>query len=751
MNSMFEIYEKNNTNYDSNGDITLTPTLCEYDSRERLITLEHPLDDLGRYKYICNDNVISIYDPDTKKKQFYRIYEINKTLYDVTAYARPLFYDLVDSIILDKRPTNKSGQEVLDILLEGTPFRGHSNIKTLNTSYYIRKNIVEALIGDDENSFVNRWGGELFLDNWDIYLNYKNGSDNGVRVEFGYNLESIEEVINFEEIVTRIIPLGYDGLMLEGDKPWVDSPNINKYVNIKTRVIEFSDVKVGTEEGEFATEKEARAELIKRAKELFDNGIDMPSATFTVNMINLRDTTEYEDFKILEDVKEGDTVHIYVKKLDINFSTRVTKINEDKITRRSNSIELGSVVKNFFENQADISNRVNNILNSNGTVKAQSLEGTIDSLNTKFKAQRSIAQKQEIRAMLFEDSVEGSQTYGAMCLGTMGFMIADKKTPDGSDWDWRTFGTGKGFTADEIVAGVLRAITLMSLDGSCVINLKDGNVEISKGRIGNDKTYMDLTKGLFYSTDYGSYGMEIGKGRINTDSGILIQKFDGREIDEGFGDAFFHLGHTVRPSDGIEGSSASIYADHISIGTPRVSPFEYPFTCSPNAWFLRNVKIDGNLEISGDLTINGIKINPTQGGGTGGVGGGSAMQQAVVNSARKLIGIPYVYGGNYPPLGSDNGTDCSGLMQWAYNDNGISISRTTYTQINDGVEVTESELQIGDLVFPRGNGDNGHVFMYSGELNGQHMCVEAPYTGATICERAFTWDSNYRARRIITS
>ena len=530
MNSMFEIYEKNNTNYDSNGDITLTPTLCEYDSRERLITLEHPLDELGRYKYICNDNVISIYDPDTKKKQFYRIYEINKTLYDVTAYARPLFYDLVDSIILDKRPTNKSGQEVLDILLEGTPFRGHSNIKTLNTSYYIRKNIVEALIGDDENSFVNRWGGELFLDNWDIYLNYKNGSDNGVRVEFGYNLESIEEVINFEEIVTRIIPLGYDGLMLEGDKPWVDSPNINKYVNIKTRVIEFSDVKVGTEEGEFATEKEARAELIKRAKELFDNGIDMPSATFTVNMINLRDTTEYEDFKILEDVKEGDTVHIYVKKLDINFSTRVTKINEDKITRRSNSIELGSVVKNFFENQADISNRVNNILNSNGTVKAQSLEGTIDSLNTKFKAQRSIAQKQEIRAMLFEDSVEGSQTYGAMCLGTMGFMIADKKTPDGSDWDWRTFGTGKGFTADEIVAGVLRAITLMSLDGSCVINLKDGNVEISKGKIGSNDTYMDLTNNKIVSKKEYSSGtrhVEISAGMINSDNYLWLLGNEG--------------------------------------------------------------------------------------------------------------------------------------------------------------------------------------------------------------------------------
>ena len=37
------------------------------------------------------------------------------------------------------------------------------------------------------------------------------------------------------------------------------------------------------------------------------------------------------------------------------------------------------------------------------------------------------------------------------------------------------------------------------------------------------------------------------------------------------------------------------------------------------------------------------------------------------------------------PLGNDGGTDCSGLCQWAYNDNGISISRTTYSQIDEGV------------------------------------------------------------------
>ena len=134
------------------------------------------------------------------------------------------------------------------------------------------------------------------------------------------------------------------------------------------------------------------------------------------------------------------------------------------------------------------------------------------------------------------------------------------------------------------------------------------------------------------------------------------------------------------------------------------------------------------------------------------VTGGTQLQMSIVNSARKLKGKPYRYGGNYPPLGLDDGTDCSGLCQWAYNDNGISISRTTFTQINDGIEVYEYDLQPGDLIFPRGKTDNGHVFLYAGkDIQGNHVCIEAPYTGTVITERVFYWNDTYRARRIIVN
>ena len=128
----------------------------------------------------------------------------------------------------------------------------------------------------------------------------------------------------------------------------------------------------------------------------------------------------------------------------------------------------------------------------------------------------------------------------------------------------------------------------------------------------------------------------------------------------------------------------------------------------------------------------------------------SAIRQNIVKSAEKLLGKPYVYGGNYPPLGSNNGTDCSGLIQWAYNDNGIKISRTTYTQIKEGKLITQSEAKPGDLVFTRGYGDNGHVVMFlSNNADGSIHVIEAKQTGTNIMYNDRTPDSQYMFRNLL--
>lgn len=517
---MIEIYLKTNTNYAKNGDITLDPTKCVYKDSENEVTLEHFLDEDGRWKYIDLENVIAA--EENGKKKLFRIYNIVRSLHSVTAYARPIFYDLIDKVLLDVRPTNKLGQEALNIILENTGFTGHSNLTTLSTSYYIRKNIVEALLGDEENSFLNRWGGEFYCENFDVYINDRIGSDNGVRVEFGYNLNEIEEDVNIEDVVTRIIPTGFDGIMLEGNTPWIDSPLIKKYEHIKMRVINFSDVKVkensDDEEG-FNTIEEARAELINRCNKLYEEDLDKPTVNYKIDMINLANTTAYKDFKMLVNVNKGDTVTCYIPHLDINVKARVIDYQRDLLTGEYNYIELGNAERNFFNDQADIQTTINKITNSNGTVNAGEIQGVINAIQTQFKALKDVAQPQDVRAMLFEDRVEDSPTFGCMCLGTMGFEIASSFKPGTKQWDFRTFGTGQGFIADHIVAGILSTILIQNADGSLQIDLSSTKGIMTKK---NGKNAIELAGTImkFYDWDGREAIGQLYSSRVNGNESV---------------------------------------------------------------------------------------------------------------------------------------------------------------------------------------------------------------------------------------
>lgn len=90
-----------------------------------------------------------------------------------------------------------------------------------------------------------------------------------------------------------------------------------------------------------------------------------------------------------------------------------------------------------------------------------------------------------------------------------------------------------------------------------------------------------------------------------------------------------------------------------------------------------------------------------------------------VAAALSKLGRPYVWGASGP-----NQFDCSGLVQWAYAQAGVSLPRTTYDQINVGVAVHPSQVRPGDLVFPH----SGHVQL----AIGGNRVIEAPYTGATV-------------------
>ena len=111
----------------------------------------------------------------------------------------------------------------------------------------------------------------------------------------------------------------------------------------------------------------------------------------------------------------------------------------------------------------------------------------------------------------------------------------------------------------------------------------------------------------------------------------------------------------------------------------------------------------------------------------------------IINLAKKQLGKKYVYGTN-----GSNTFDCSGLVEYIYNKCGIKMTRTTYTQINQGTKITKSDLKEGDLVFFLENGSPYHVAIYSGNGN----IIEAANEKLGVREVKL-WGSNHQFRRVI--
>ena len=180
---------------------------------------------------------------------------------------------------------------------------------------------------------------------------------------------------------------------------------------------------------------------------------------------------------------------------------------------------------------------------------------------------------------------------------------------------------------------------------------------------------------------------------------------------------------------------------------------------------------------TGYVSADYVKITTgttNNGGNTGSTGSTesvSSSYEIVLEALKSQIGSPYAYGaagelvtrasidslkGRFPSYAAqgkydaleqyvDSGLrafDCSGLMQWAFAKANNNIGRSTYDQINAGVEVSINNIQPGDLLF---DSNLGHVAMYIG--NGQW--IESPNTGKTVRITDVRWDSATRARRVL--
>ncbi len=197
---------------------------------------------------------------------------------------------------------------------------------------------VEAIIGSN-NGNQNLTGvtsAELDMDNYDLKLVKQIGSDNGFRIDFGINLEAIEEEIDEESIVNSLYLVGG---VPDNDYDEDKEPIEYGYLEIDGVTNENRRI-AKRENGDCKTVDE----LIKWGKTLFDNDrIHEPKATHTVSMVALEHTLEYGDmYQELASLHFGDVAHVRAKELDIEIKERMVEYTYFPTLGKYKDIVLGN-------------------------------------------------------------------------------------------------------------------------------------------------------------------------------------------------------------------------------------------------------------------------------------------------------------------------------------------------------------------------------------------------------------------------
>lgn len=277
--------------------------------------------------------------------QLFRIRRVVKDFKTITLYCYHIFYDLLDNFLVNTAPTNLNcsafGTWVLEHMNYDMAFTFSSDIATTASARYVRKNPVDAILGSDANSMVNIFGGEIVRDNFSIALNAHKGADNGVRLLIGKNITEIQTTADITNLVTRIVPLGFDGLMLP--EIYVDSPLINNYPTPKIAKVDFNDIKFDPSgEDGFADVEDAYTEMRSRANALFTAGLDLPQMNIKVDWIELSKVEEYRQiYADLERVVLGDFVTVSL--MGYNYTTEVKKVVYNVLNDMTERFEIGTL------------------------------------------------------------------------------------------------------------------------------------------------------------------------------------------------------------------------------------------------------------------------------------------------------------------------------------------------------------------------------------------------------------------------
>lgn len=293
------------------------------------------------YEDIAYGRIILAKPSDGAEAEPFDIYKITRPIGGkVTICARHVSYRLSYIATL---PTSEqySAQDALSALKSGAitdcPFSFSSNVFTEGTWQNEKTQSIRSLLGGQDGSVLDIFGGEYRWNRWGVSLLTARGSSIPVTLEYGKNLTDLQQEENIEATYTSVICSWSqeleDGSTKEVHGSLVYTDNHELFPYGRTLVVDKSS----------DYQEEPGVDVLTSAAKSYisANSVGIPKVSIKISFVNLRDTEEYKDVAPLQTVGLCDTIKVRFDKLGVNTFAKIIKTEYDVLNERYDSIEVG--------------------------------------------------------------------------------------------------------------------------------------------------------------------------------------------------------------------------------------------------------------------------------------------------------------------------------------------------------------------------------------------------------------------------
>lgn len=309
------------------------------------LEMEYPQTGI-HFNDIQNGNIISAIPSPYRAAQPFRIYKVTKPLNgNVTIYANHISYDL------NKIPVSPFSASTASSALAGIK----TNMQIQNNFQFWTDKTTDAafssqvpaacrtLLGGQEGSILDVYGGEYEWDRFTVRLHNKRGGDSGVVIRYGKNLTGLNQEGDISSLVTGICPYWFsDGTLVMCDPPIIYREGMTAQSAVP---VDFTQ--------RFETAPTA-AQLQEAAESYIENNdIGEPTVSLDVEFIQLEQMSGFEGMALLEKCDLCDTVTVQYEQAGIDVEAEIVSIQTDVLLKRYEKMQVGSIRANIAQTIAD--------------------------------------------------------------------------------------------------------------------------------------------------------------------------------------------------------------------------------------------------------------------------------------------------------------------------------------------------------------------------------------------------------------